>query len=115
MWQQGFKPLESSAETLTLPADLYYRFGLLGIILGYGVLGMLLGRVARWCRTHLDAGRFVGLMALGMLVSRVYAVDFVYALWAPIYELPIGMAVALIIFPGLRESARLNLASPMKK
>jgi hypothetical protein len=105
MWQQGFKPHENSGEPLTLPADLYYRFGLLGVTLGYGVLGMLLGRLTRWCRSHLDTIRFVGLMALGVLVSRIYAVDFVHALWAPIYELPIGMGVAVLVFSGLRGSA----------
>jgi hypothetical protein len=105
MWQQGFKPLESSAETLTLPADLYYRFGLLGVLLGYGVLGMLLGRLTRWCQSNLDERRFVGLIALGVLSSRIYAVDFVQALWAPVYELPIGMGVAIIVFSGLRASA----------
>jgi hypothetical protein len=106
MWQQGFKPLESSAETLTLPADLYYRFGRLGVMLGYGVLGMLLGWVTHWCRAHLDALRLVGLMALGMLVARIYAVDFVYAIWAPVYELPIGIGVALLVFSGLRNSVQ---------
>jgi hypothetical protein len=103
MWQQGFKPLESSAETLTLPADLYYRFRLPGVMLGYGVLGMLLGLVARWCWSPCDARRFVVLMALGVLACRIYAVDFVQALWAPIYELPIGIGVAVIVFSGLRD------------
>jgi hypothetical protein len=104
MWQQGFKPLETSAETLTLPADLYYRFRLLGVVLGYGVLGVLLGRITRWCRSRLDGTRLVGLMALGVLLSRIYSVDFVHALWAPVYELPIGMGVALLAFSGLRNS-----------
>jgi hypothetical protein len=109
MWQQGFKPLESSAETLTLPADLYYRFGLSGVMVGYTLLGVLLGWVTKWCRRHLDGIRFVGLMALGVLVARIYAVDFVHAVWAPVYELPIGMGVAVLVFSGLRASAKLSL------
>jgi hypothetical protein len=102
MWQQGFKPLESSAETLTLPADLYYRFRLPGVLLGYAVLGTLIGRLTLSFRSRLNAPRFVGLIALGVLLSRIYAVDFVHALWAPVYELSIGMGVAFIVFSGLR-------------
>jgi hypothetical protein len=115
MWQQGFKPLESSAETLTLPADLYYRFGLLGILLGYGALGVLLGCVTRWCRSRLDALRFVGLMSLAVLVSRIYSVDFVYAVWAPVYELPIGVGVAVLVFPGLRSSVTMNIPRLLRR
>jgi hypothetical protein len=115
MWQQGFKPLETSAEPLTLPADLYYRFGLLGVVLGYGMLGVLLGLVVRWFRSQLDAMRFVGLMALGVLVSRVYAVDFVHAVWMPIYELPIGMSVAVVAFSGLRGPVGVGLTQLFRK
>jgi hypothetical protein len=115
MWQQGFKPHENSGETLTLPADLYYRFRLPGVVLGYGVLGILLGLVTRWCRLRLDSKRFVGLMALGVLAARIYAVDFVQALWAPVYELPIGMGVAIILFSGLRDSGETYLNRLLRK
>jgi hypothetical protein len=115
MWQQGFKPHENSGETLTLPADLYYRFRVLGVVLGYGVLGVLLGLVTRWCRFRPDSKRFVGLMALGVLAARIYAVDFVQALWAPVYELPIGMGVAVILFSGLRDSGGASLPRFLRK
>jgi hypothetical protein len=115
MWQQGFKAHEHSGEPLTLPADLYYRFGVVGVAVGYGVLGLLLGWLTRWYHSRLSTVRFVALMATGVLIARIYAVDFVHALWAPIYELPIGIGVAVIVFSGLRQSARAGLSHLLGK
>ena len=107
MFHQGFKPFETSGVTLTVPADLYYRFGLAGVVCGYLILGVIMGLFSWLCRMRFDTVRFVALIALAILVIRLYAIDFVNAVWMPLYELPIGLSVAWLVFSGLGERFRL--------
>ena len=106
MFHQGFKAFEASGETLTVPADLYFRFGLAGVVCGYLILGVIMGLFSWFCRMRFDTVRFVALIALAILVIRLYAIDFVNAVWMPLYELPIGLSVAWLVFSGLGERFR---------
>jgi hypothetical protein len=108
MFTQGFKMIESTGVTLTVPADLYYRFGLAGIVSGYFCLGVVVGGFCRFCRNRFDILRFVALVSLAILVIRLYAVDFVQAVWMPLYELPIGLAVGWLVFSGFGQGVRLS-------
>jgi hypothetical protein len=108
MWKHGLKELEGTGEPLTLPADLYFRFGLIGIALGYFAIGIIFGCVSWHCRSRRDTVRWVGVIAMGVVSIRLYAMDFVHVVWVPFFEWPIGMLFGLLLFAGVNRCFRLS-------
>jgi hypothetical protein len=112
LWKEGFRPLRTSFEPITLVGDLYYRFGVGGVIAGYGCLGLMFGLAARICVQKSTAMRFVALMMLSSVLFRMYTADFVHAFWIPLYDWPlaVALAVGLMRLTGRNEGGILSWA-----
>ena len=79
--REGLLSADNTYEHITLIGDLFFRFGVLGAILGFMAIGFILAALSRLCLAKASPLWFVGLFELSALQLYVFISDFLEYLW----------------------------------